>query len=178
MLGSHPLPLFLLLFALVVPAAPILWERPALAVVPAAPVPWDSPARADVHACTQCGSRRTSMAVVADAGRVTLRVCRRCAKDFKAKGEQVIRLAPRCASCVRRATFGLPGNPAEHCKEHRLEGELATASKRCRHPACPRHPTYGWPGRVPVHCKEHKLENHVHLKKKSWRSCQHPEGAT
>ena len=78
MRGSPHLLLFLLLFA--VPVAPILHK---------------SPARANMHACTQCGAARTSMAVVGDAGMVALRVCRRCAKDFTATGGlRVIRLVP------------------------------------------------------------------------------------
>ena len=89
------------------------------------------------------------------------------------------RTSQRCSSCVRRAIFGLPGNPAKHCKEHRLEGELDTANKQCRHPDCARQPTYGDPAKGgPIQCKEHKLDHHVNLKKKSLRSCQHPEGAT
>ena len=95
MIGSRHLPLVLLLFAFAVPVAPILQK---------------SPARANIHACTQCGAARTSMAVVADDGLVALRVCRRCAKDFKATGGlRVIRLAPNT-----------PAAPLSCCLDHLL----------------------------------------------------------
>ena len=152
-----------LVLALVQLVAPILDEVTSPGTVPA---------------CAQCGSLRASMAVVPHGRLGAIRVCVGCARSLKAEGKHVIKMSQRCSSCVRRATFGPLGRPPERCKEHRLDGEVDTANKRCRHPDCGRQPTYGDPTNGgPTHCMEHKLEHHSNLKRKSWRPCQAPEGA-
>lgn len=68
--------------------------------------------------------------------------------------------------CMKQPTFGLEGEKASCCKEHKLAGMKDVHNKRCIHPGCIKQPTFGAEGEKALYCAEHKLEGMIDVKSK------------
>ena len=73
--------------------------------------------------------------------------------------------------CVKRSFYGYPGQQAQYCKTHSLEGMENVRNTRCEQPGCKAQPSFSLPGQRPKFCKAHALEGMEDVKKKR---CEHP----
>ena len=64
--------------------------------------------------------------------------------------------------CKRQANFGVKGNKAVLCKEHKSNDMINITKKCCEHTECTRHAQYGYSKNKPLFCNEHKLNGMLH----------------
>jgi hypothetical protein len=122
--------------------------------------------------CTCCGNSPVRLAEPGPEGTWASFFCQNCGSNKNG----LMRIRGRCQVCKRRATFGLTFQKPQHCKQHRLAGELDTTNKRCHVEGCGRQPSFGNASTgVAVSCAAHKHDTFVNLK---GRLCRHPEGCT
>jgi hypothetical protein len=122
--------------------------------------------------CTSCGKSPVRLAEPGPEGTWACFFCQTCGSSKNG----LMRIKGRCQVCKRRATFGHTFQKPQHCKQHRLAGELDTTNKRCHVEGCGRQPSFGNASiGVAVSCAAHKHDTFVNLK---GRLCRHPEGCT
>ena len=58
------------------------------------------------------------------------------------------RCRPECsgANCTTRPSFGMDGQKARFCKDHKLDGMIDVAHARCEHASCTKRPKFGIDG--------------------------------
>jgi hypothetical protein len=78
----------------------------------------------------------------------------------------------RCehAHCITRPTFGIVGEKARFCKDHKLNGMINVAHARCEDANCTKHPSFGIDGQNARFCKEHKLDGMINVTSKRCES--------
>lgn len=68
--------------------------------------------------------------------------------------------------CVKRRSFGPPGEKPQYCGVHKKTGQVDVAHKRrCEHEGCDKHPGYGNKGEKRRFCAAHKLQGMTDLKR-------------
>ena len=75
----------------------------------------------------------------------------------------------RCMAtgCTVLRSFGIPGQPAQYCNKHKLEGMINFQTKKCLVANCMTVPSFGISGDSPEYCKRHKLEGMINVKDKT-----------
>ena len=74
----------------------------------------------------------------------------------------------KCA-CKAQATWGLPGQKATFCSQHRREGTLRYPRKRCVEPGCNDLAKFG--SSVHEHCETHRISGEVNIMEQRCKSC-------
>ncbi len=75
--------------------------------------------------------------------------------------------------CKKRGLYNFLGADGRYCAEHRQEGMVNVANKKCEHPDCSKIPNYNLPEETKAKfCNEHKLEGMENVKSKK---CEHPD---
>ena len=65
--------------------------------------------------------------------------------------------------CDTRASFGIEGERANFCIQHKLDNMVNVCGRRCEEPGCNKHPSLGFNGEKPRFCSAHKLSNMISL---------------
>lgn len=84
--------------------------------------------------------------------------------------------AIRCDKCTNTpptiATFGIPGNAATKCAQHKTTGMIPNPTKKCTIINCTEIALYGL--NTQIHCEEHKKTGEYNLVEKECKSCKIP----
>jgi hypothetical protein len=77
--------------------------------------------------------------------------------------------------CTLRASFGIPGQKASHCKKHALDSMTNVVSPRCEYSECNAIPGFGSVGGKGKFCKTHAEPGMIDVKNKR---CEHSDCKT
>ena len=78
--------------------------------------------------------------------------------------------ATRCTECMTTATFGIPGNKATKCVNHKITNMIANPRTQCIINNCKEIAIYGIVKQI--HCEDHKESNEFNLIEKDCKSCK------
>jgi hypothetical protein len=67
--------------------------------------------------------------------------------------------------------FGLKGEKATHCHEHKTEEMVNVKDRVCEWPECTTRPSFGYPGERQCMCRQHRQENMVDVVHKQCHLC-------